>query len=187
MDFRDVLYTRRSVRQYEDKPLDEGVIDQLLDAAVQAPTAMNTQPWAFGVIQDAGLLKKISDHAKAGLLSIMQVKPEFERYREHMEDPEFNIFYNASALIVVMAKPGVSPDPKADCTMAAYNIMLAARNLGLGSCWIGFAYMYLSTPQGKQELGIPADYEIIAPVIVGHPAVELTTMEKNPPEVLFRK
>lgn len=185
MDFRDVLYMRRSVRQYEDKQVEQGVIEQLLDAAVQAPSAMNTQPWTFAVIQDADLLKKISDRAKAAMLAIMVGRPEYEKYREHLEDSEFHIFYNAPTLILVIAKPNVSPDPRTDCTMAAYSLMLTARSLGLGTCWIGFAYGYLNTPEGKKEVGIPADYDVVAPLIVGHPAVEMGRMERNAVEVLF--
>ena len=187
MDIKEAIYSRRSVRQYEDRPIDKAVIDELLNAAVQAPTAMNTQPWAFAVIQDAATLKDISDKSKSLMLQIIGDNPEFTKYREILEDPNYHIFYCAPALVVILAKPNISPEPSIDCTLAAQNLMLTAHSLGLGSCWIGFAYAYLNTEEAKQTLGIPSDYNAIAPLIIGYPAGDLPVVEKNAPEVIFWK
>jgi nitroreductase len=56
-----------------------------------------------------------------------------------------------------------------DCTLATENRMLAAYNLGLGSCWIGLAQSYFKTPEGKAALGLPAACEPVAPIILGRP------------------
>ena len=60
----DAIFMRRSVRAYTTQKLDEATIRSLLDAAVQAPTAMHLEPWAFVVIQDEATLKRYSDRAK---------------------------------------------------------------------------------------------------------------------------
>jgi nitroreductase len=60
----DAIFTRRSVRSSTAQALDETTIRALLDAAVQAPTAMHVEPWAFAVVQDPATLKRISDRAK---------------------------------------------------------------------------------------------------------------------------
>jgi nitroreductase len=67
--------------------------------------------------------------------------------------------------------------------------MLAAHGLGLGSCFIGMAYQYLNTPEAKTELGIPQEYTVAAPLILGRPQGGQfgPAAAKNAPEVLFWK
>lgn len=60
MEVMDAIYGRRSVRAYTDKPLDRTLIEELLRAAVQAPSAHNTQPWSFVLIQDRNRLASLS-------------------------------------------------------------------------------------------------------------------------------
>lgn len=187
MELKDAIYTRRSVRAYQDKPVERADIEQLIEAAIQAPTAMNAQPWAFAVIQDPAILIELSEKTKSFLLGSIDRMPWVERYKEMLQSPDYSVFYGASAMVIICAKPGVSVTPEMDCAMAAQNLMLAARSLDLGTCWIGFAAMYLETEQGKQEFGIPQDYKVIAPVIIGHPAMEFSTMEKNPADMIFWK
>jgi nitroreductase len=54
--------------------------------------------------------------------------------------------------------------------MAAQNLMLSAWDKGIGSCWIGFARGFCGTPEFKDELKAPQEYELVAPVILGYPA-----------------
>jgi len=88
MDIKDAVYTRRSVRNYLDKPVDKAVIEQLIDAAIQAPNAMNSQPWAFGIVQGKDALAELSTRAKAYLLSVLDRMPALENYRSVLENPD---------------------------------------------------------------------------------------------------
>lgn len=186
MELLNAINTRRSIRNYQPEPVNKEQIHQLLHAAVQAPSAMNSQPWSFAIIQDAKMLKNLSDRAKTFLLSILREKPLMEKYRGAMMNSEFNIFYNASTLIVIYAKPE-GPHPEEDCCLAAQNIMLAAHELGLGSCWIGFARPLLNLDDVKQELGIPAEYSAVAPLIIGVPNGDAVEIPRKEPEILLWK
>ena len=184
MNLMDALYARRSVRAYTGEPVSRDTLNTLLQAAVQAPTGMNMQPWAFGVIEGVARLKDYSDRTKAYILDHIDQFPGLERYRDFFDNPDSNIFYGAPALIIVCATPnGVTPEN--DCTMAAQNIMLAACDMGLGTCWIGFFGFLLNQPEVKRELGIPETYRAVAPIVIGHPLGEVPPVEKAAPNVLF--
>jgi nitroreductase len=161
-------------------------IDKLLHAAVQAPTGMNAQPWAFGVIQDKETLRNYSDRTKTFLLGKIAEWPWLERYREHFVNPGYSVFYSAPALVVIYAK-AASHIAQIDCALAAENLILTACDMGLGSCWIGFATEVLNASEAKKELGVPEEYTAIAPIIVGYPDGPPPEREKNPPEVIFRR
>jgi nitroreductase len=189
----DSIFTRRSVRTYSPRPLDAATIRSLLDAAVQAPTALHAEPWAFVVVQDRSLLKRLSDRAKGKWTDEASHyrdlhplgDPAMSRtFAERMSDPDFCIFYDASTLIVICGRaPG--PFVAADCWLAAGSLMLAACALGLGTCCIGSAIPVLNSPETKAELGIPSDAEAIAPIIVGVPAVAaVAAVARKAPRIL---
>lgn len=185
MDLMDAIYTRRSHRGFTPEPVSKETVERLIDAAIQAPSASNTQPWTFAVIQDEALLRELSDGAKTHLLKEFDAGPRAEHYRAMLSNPDFNIFYTAKTLLMIICRTA-PPFGYGDCCLAAQNVMLTAHDMGLGTCWIGFAQMYLNQPEVKEKLGIPEDYTLIAPIIVGHP-VNATppAPAKNAPEILF--
>jgi len=67
--------------------------------------------------------------------------------------------------------------------MAAENTMLAALDLGLGSCWIGFAQPWLNSEEGLKALGLPQNYRAVAPLIIGHPKAEMPPVARKIPPV----
>lgn len=164
----DAIYSRRSVRHYTQEPVSKEMVDALLDAAVQAPSALNSQPWAFIVIQNSGLLKCISSEAKVLLQREKQPWHEnIERSRTPVEDPNFDIFYGATTLITICAqKDGFQP--LGDCYLAAQNLMLAAQAFGLATCPIGLAREILQTEPYRKELKVPDNFDVVLPIVVGH-------------------
>jgi nitroreductase len=188
MSILETIYSRRSVRSYDSASIDQTTIQTLLAAAVQAPTAIYQEPWAFAILQDKSALKRLSDLAKPLFVE--------EVHRAHLDQgghaleiftrPDFNIFYDAGTLIVICAKPE-GPFVVADCWLAAENLMLTACALGLGTCIIGSALPALNSPEGKAELRIPAEYEAIAPIIVGVPHGQTPPVPRKEPVILAWK
>ncbi len=183
MSLTEAIYSRRSVRKYEPSAIEEVTIRALLEMAVQAPSAMNRQPWGFSVVQDTTRLRRYSDRAKQMLLAGAQADAKVERYAALMADPDFNIFYDASTLVVVSVD---APDAyaDADCWLAVQNLLLAAQARGLGTCCIGFAIGVLNTPEIKQELGVAPSGRVVAPIILGVPGLLPRVVPRDPPRLL---
>jgi nitroreductase len=184
MTVLEAIAARRSVRDFADTPVARETVEQLLDAAVQAPSAMNAQNWAFGVIQSVDRLRELGERARVAFVAMLDAQGMTGDFRDHVADPSFAPFYNAGTLVVIYAIPG-PPLGTINCALAAENLMLAAAEAGLGTCWIGIAGPFLDDAVVKGELGVPDEYEAVAALIVGYPATEGTPPTKNPPQVLY--
>ncbi|MDO4294267.1 MAG: nitroreductase family protein [Eubacteriales bacterium] len=120
MNTLEAIYERRSIRKYKaDAPIPEEDIRRLLTAAMMAPSACNRRPWEFVVVRSAEIKEKI-----------MEVHP-FTK-----------MLQTAPAAIVVCGRPDLQEGicegfwPQ-DCAAAVENILLAAKELGYGTCWCG--------------------------------------------------
>ncbi|MGZ8210696.1 MAG: nitroreductase family protein [Burkholderiales bacterium] len=189
-DILHAIYHRRAVRAYTAELLGEDLVRELLDAAVQAPTAMHVEPWAFVVVQDKALLKRYSDRAKTMLLESIKTgdlaahdEAMKRRLQTMLGDPSFNIFYDAGTLIVICRRP-LGSFAEADCWLAAENLMLAACAKKLGTCCIGFAIPLLNTPDAKRELGIPDEVTAVVPIIAGFPRGSTEPVSRKAPHVI---
>jgi nitroreductase len=180
MDLSHAIAARRAVREYTDAVISRETIHGLIDAAVLAPSALNRQPWSFAVVLDSHRIDGCAESAKEWLL---------ENQLEHVGDmakmlrePGFSLFYHAPALVIVLATDHTTQSAE-DCCLAAQNFMLAARARHLGTCWIDLARPWLNLPATKAELGLPAAYQAVAPIIVGHPKKWPEAPERKPPEI----
>lgn len=160
----NAIYERRAVRRYKSDRVERKAIEQLIDAAIQAPSSMNRQPWAFVVIEGAALLESYSSLVKAYMLKVLD--GPMPHAIEALGD-KVNIFHGAPLLIVVCAtSPGQAAE---DCCLAAQNLMLAAFANGLATCPIGLARPWLARQGTKDEIGIRSDLTPVFPLIVGVP------------------
>jgi nitroreductase len=182
MELHSAIYGRRSVREFTTQPVDPATIHALIDAAVQAPNAVNEQPWTFTVVRDHALLTRISDGAKRHMLATMPPSKHSERFGARFIDPDFHLLYHAPVLVVISAvEQGLWIVE--DCALAAGNLMLAAFDAGLGTCWIGLVQSFLNTPDGKGILAIPAGWVPVAPIIVGYPKAAAPAVTRKEPLV----
>jgi nitroreductase len=184
------IYARHSTRSYNDTPLAADTIGILLEAATHAPTAMHEEPWRFVVIQSAGVLTHVSDVAKRMATSDAARHGRLLRppgaagdgIASPLADPNFNIFYDARAAILICVEDATEFSV-ADCWLAAENLMLAAAALGLGTCCIGFALGALNTAQMKADLEMPSNAHVVAAIALGYPRGAATLGPRKPPVV----
>ncbi len=189
MSVMDAIYHRQSVRDFTTENVSQASIHMLTYAAVQAPTAMHEEPWAFTVIQDRKLLDRLSEAAKQTIW--LQAQSEHgsalaKRNVSMTSDPSYHLFYNAGTLIVIYGKP-TGPFVAADCWLAAENLMLAACTAGLGTCVIGLAVPALNSPEWKKLLDVPAEMTACAPILLGYPAETPPSPVRKAPEIISWK
>jgi len=143
MDVLEILKTRRSIREYADKPIAKELLEEIADAARFAPTARNVQPWEFIVITEPAVLKKLSELAENG-----------------------RFLAEAAACIAVFCQE-TKYYLEDGCAATCY-ILLAAASLGIGSCWIaGDKKPYC--PAVAQLLNVPVAYKLVSLVALGYP------------------
>ncbi len=178
----EAIYSRHASREYTQRKVEPDLIDTLLNAAVRAPSAMNKQPWAFVVIQDSRFLAQLNLQAKEFLRQSRTWRLASEHSRG-LIDPNFDVFYGASTLIVIYAEKH-SFEPIGDCYLAGENLMLAATGLGLGTCPIGFARDALRSEAIHAELGLGDSYVPVLPIIVGYTTDDMPPTPRSPPRIL---
>jgi len=161
--FLQLARSRRSVREYKRDAVPDDALRQLVEAARWAPTALNTQPWEFIVVTDAEVKSAIARHA---------------RYFG-MRWPQID---EAPALVVVCARR-VTPFTRDDCIFAGATLMLAAADMGLGTCWIGG----FKEDVIKRLLGVPGDYLLPGLCTVGWPAGETAPPPKRPVDDMLHR
>ncbi len=148
MDLLEGIYTRRSIRQFTEEPVDRDQIDEIIKAGTWAPSGLNNQPWRFVIIRTPGIKKELA-----------------KQTTHHF------IIERAPACIAVFVDRSVMyNDVKDHQAMGAcvQNMLLAAHGLGLGAVWLG---EILKNAGGVRKLlGLPEDMELMAVVALGHPA-----------------
>jgi nitroreductase len=183
-DFRDLTKIRRSVRDYEDKKVPVSLVREIIADACEAPSGGNRQPWAFVVVADTEMIRRLSDESKKNLLSDMKAlkSPILRMYRPILSDEHFNVFYNAPCLVYITGPRDVH-SATADCSLAASYFMLSAADRGLGTCWVDLG-SYIKDPQTLKDLNIPEDHRIVATIILGYPRGIPGKPPRNEPRIL---
>ena len=162
MNLSDIIKKRRSIRQYAPQPVEREKIEQCLEAARLAPSACNTQPWKFLVIDDEAVKEKFAAEAFSGIYS----KTMFVA--------------KAPAIVAIVSDPDWLPRAGGtirkldfhliDVGIAAEHFVLKATELGLGTCWIG----WFDGTKAKKALGITGSKKIEILLSLGYPAEDAT-------------
>jgi nitroreductase len=184
MTYPELLKNRRSIRDFEQKDVPLEIIKEIIGESRLAPSASNGQPCHFIIIKNRQMLKKLSDENKKNLLDDFSRNPNAlsTSYEAILKDDKFNVFYNAPSVIYVVGSKDVR-SLDVDCALAVCYLMFSAAQRGLGTCWIGFG-AHIQDPKIKEEIGLPEDYQIIAPLVIGYPKAIPAPLERKEPQIL---
>lgn len=192
------LYTRRSIRRFEPRPVPREVLLRLLDAAMWAPSAHNRQPWRFVVLESEASKRLLADTMAAQLAADLRADGVSEEAITKDTGRSRQRLTGAGALVVVcltMADMDTYPDERRQSfehqmavqgvAMAAQNLLLAAHAEGLGAVWM-CAPLFCQAAV-REALDLPPDYEPQGVIALGYPAEERTkTREPLETRVVFR-
>lgn len=182
MEVHEAIRGRRAVRDYLPKPVEQSIVTAIVEAAAQAPSAMNVQPWIFVVIEGVDTLRRWSTAAKKHLLATTTADSPIARFRDQLADPEMNIFHDAPTLVIICARDN-SQQAAEDCCLAGGNLMLAAHERALGTCWIGLARSWLNSAEGREATSPPRGAVAVAPIVIGEPRKVPLATPRAAPEI----
>jgi nitroreductase len=167
MELIEAIKTRRSIRQFQDQPVSADHIKTIIEAAMLAPSAGNQQPWHFIIISDREKLNAI---------------PSFH--------PHSRMVLQAPVAILICGDPTGKPWPDfwvQDCSAAAQNALLAARDLGLGTVWAGIFPVEDRMAGFRSLLAIPEHIFPFALIPVGWPTGPFQSFDRFKPELIHQE
>lgn len=155
----ETIMTRRSVRQYKPQAVEREKMQTIVECGINAPNAMNKQPWEVRVVDNADYINGVTELYK-------KANPKAA------EDPAFkNIFRNAPT-VVFIGHDTKSESSPFDCGLLAENMMISAWSMGIGSCCLGSPARFMKTPEAAeylQKLGFSEGYELLYCIGFGYP------------------
>jgi nitroreductase len=200
------IQDRRSVREFTTEPVSDHDLDLILEAARQAPSGENAQPWRFIVVKDEAMRKKMGAIAGGGsgrrFTAEFVTKKMQERFANLQDEAKRQAAFqkltsgqvsafmaDAPVNLVVCGKKDVWDMPY-DTSAAIENILLMVTGLGLGACWVIAPCIDIRDEERiKDLLGIPEGYKAVSILSIGHqtrahkprprlPIIELVFTEK---------
>lgn len=166
MDTIKAIRTRRSIRRFTERGIEDRKIEILLRAAMQAPSSRNSQPWHFVVITERRILSAI---------------PEFHEYAK--------MLHEAPVAIMVCGDIRIEESVEyinTDCSAATENLLLAAHDLGIGAVWLGIYPRERRVEEIRRLLDIPRHIIPISLVALGYAAEDKNPEDRFQPERVHR-
>lgn len=194
-----VILERRSIRVFKKKPVPDNLIRRILESARFAPSAGNTQPWKFLVVNNPEIIAEMERDAVAFAQKLMKLldytdKKHRRRLTKMVIKMKINelapqpfgalqtiaagdvpVFYNPPVMILMLMDKRGASNPKIDIGIVGQNMVLTAHSLGLGTCWIGMIKLLLHQLNGKSRrkwrkfFGVRFPYELSECICLGYP------------------
>lgn len=155
----ETIMTRRSVRQYKPQAVEREKMQTIVECGINAPNAMNKQPWEVRVVDNADYINGVTDLYK-------KANPKAA------EDPAFKNMFRNAPTVVFIGHDTKSESSPFDCGLLAENMMISAWSMGIGSCCLGSPARFMKTPEAAeylQKLGFSEGYELLYCIGFGYP------------------
>lgn len=168
---------RRAIRRFDERQIEEELLQQIIQAGLYAPSAGGKQGVIFAVCQDREVNERLGKIKRANSNPHMATAKNYVSKEQPSiaDDPKLvNAFYDAPTVITMFAPKNFlfSAD---DCAVAAENMMLAADSLGIGSCYIGQGWTAFADSYGQEILRkwkIRTDYYAVMQLLLGYPKAD---------------
>jgi len=175
----ETILNRRSIRKYDSKSIPKDVLDTIISCGSAGPSGANNRGWRFVVVQDPAFKRKLIEKSIPLYQKWLANMPDkFKEMRVETDKSPDPIYYGAPAIVFVIGK-GFTLD--ADCPMACQNMMLAARSLGIGSCWVFIGQLVTADPEVRASLEIVEGEKVFGPIILGYPLGGFPASGNNAP------
>jgi nitroreductase len=183
---KKIIQDRRSIRHYTDEPVSEEHLEMILEAARQAPSGENAQPWRFIIVKDLETRKQLGAVAGGGSgrrftaefvtqkmqarFSSLEDEAKKKAIFEKLTSGRVSAFLtDAPVSIVVCGRKDVWDLPY-DTAAAMENMLLMVTALGLGACWVIAPCIDIRDEERlKDLLGVPEGIKVVSIIAVGHP------------------
>lgn len=155
----ETIMTRRSVRQYKPQAVERDKMQTIVECGINAPNAMNKQPWEVRVVDNADYINGVTELYK-------KANPKAA------EDPAFKNMFRNAPTVVFIGHDTKSESSPFDCGLLAENMMISAWSMGIGSCCLGSPARFMKTPEAAeylQKLGFSEGYELLYCIGFGYP------------------
>ena len=209
-----VVFTRRSVRNFSDKPVPEPLIRRIVEAGRHAPSGGNSQPWKFIVISNKDLLDELNEAAAKILSATYEMYADDEKVKMLAAGYKANptpgtwdpriilggigtcvykgvnpVLLGAPVTILIAADRRAIGGPQMQVGICGQNMILVANSLGLKATWVGFIGACNGVPSIMEKLGLEDPFYITSSVVVGYPKFkqEGTVAREYRPITWFRE
>lgn len=153
------IMERRSIRKYKPQPVEREKMQTIVECGVNAPNAMNRQPWEIRVVDNPDFINGVTELYK-------------REQPKAAEDPNFKNMFRNAPTVVFVGRDVQSGSAEFDCGLLSENMMLAAQSMGIGSCCLGSPAAFMRSPAAAEylkQLGFSEGYELLYCIAFGYP------------------
>jgi len=187
------LRSRRSIRLYQDKPVEREKIRRLIEVARYAPTAGNSQSVEWLVLTERSRIREIAALTAEWLRELLRGNPRVAAASPYMPrslaawDSGYDSILRNAPVLIAASAPKEAMNGLVDLTLALSYLDLLAPTMGLGTCWAGLLQgALLSSPPVKAALGIPGGHPHHYPMMLGYPVLKHHRLpERKSPRITF--